>query len=74
MRKPPVKDYRLLARVLRALANADTVKVIGELHKACEDDLFVSNDLQLAILQACADISTMRHDLVGALGLHNEVK
>lgn len=69
-----INDHKSLACVLRALANADIIKTIGDLRAACGNGtLLVSDDAEYAIKQACVDIFYMRQNLVVALGLKTEV-
>lgn len=69
-RKSSNLDRHLLAQMLRALGRADIVRTIGDLHAACDGGVLVlSDEAELAVRQACADIEGLRRDLVAALGL-----
>jgi len=73
-RKPTIRDHKSLARVLRALGAADTIKTIGDLRIAYDDNmLLLSEEAEIAVLHACCDINTMRQDLISALGLKPKV-
>ena len=63
-------DRQLLAQMLRTLGSSDIVRTIGDLHTACDGGVLVlSDEAELAVRQACADIAAMRRELVAALGL-----
>ena len=68
--KPIIHDQKSVARVLRGLAESDTIKTIDALaikHNA--ENLTLSSEAEYALRQACSDISYMRRSLVLALGL-----
>lgn len=69
-RQPASHDRKLLAELLRALAQADVIRTVGDIRRACQDEsLVLSDEAELAVHQACTDISEMRKNLVVALGL-----
>lgn len=73
-RKPTIRDHKSLARVLRALGAADTIKTIGDLRIAYDDNmLLLSEEAEIAVLHACCNINSMRQDLISALGLKPKV-
>lgn len=75
VQQPSVNDHKSLACVLRALANADTIKTIGDLRAAGgKGTILISDDAEYAIQQACIDIAHMRRNLIVALGLKVEVR
>lgn len=64
-----IADKKLLAQVLRALGEADTLRTVGDLRTAFDDGaLSLSEDAEWALIQACVDIAEMRRALLGALG------
>ncbi|MBL4726936.1 MAG: hypothetical protein JKY83_09750 [Rhizobiaceae bacterium] len=72
-RKPPIQDYKMLARVLRALANADTISAITDIGKMDANLAPMSSELEIAVQRACTDIANMRQQLITALGLRSEL-
>lgn len=73
-RNPPIQDYKMLARVLRALANADTINTITHIGRTDAIRPLLSRELQVAVQQACSDIADMRQQLIAALGLRSELE
>lgn len=69
-RQTTIHDDASLAQVLRALGNAECIRDIGNLRVAYDEgNVFLGEEAELAVRQACADIAVMRRDLVVALGL-----
>lgn len=74
IQRPSIHDYKSLAKVLRALASADIIRTVGDLHAACDGgSLVLSNEAEYALRQACVDIHFMRKNLIVSLGLKAEV-
>lgn len=68
--KRPACDEVAVARVLRKLGEARMLKELETLHWALEiGSVSLSKTSEMALQQACADIKTLRRDLMRALGL-----
>lgn len=65
-----VKDYEVLARLLRGLGQSELRTYLCALHELANNGRFIADEETHGQLrQACADIAAMRNDLVSALGL-----
>jgi len=68
-----VKDHKALGRVLGLLGMSRIGETFKQLAKLTQNGLlFVSPELETAILEACADIREMKTHLVKALGVKTE--
>lgn len=66
----PVKDHKALAEVLVRLGASRLASNLNQLSRAANASaLPVTPETEEALLQACADIATMRAALMRALGL-----
>jgi hypothetical protein len=66
----PATDTRLIAKLLAALGEARLSQNLNQLAKAANmGNLDVGPDTQRQLVEACAEIKAMRHDLIAALGL-----
>ena len=64
IQKPIIHDQKSVARILRALANSDTIKAMSALaakHNA--ENLLLSDEAECALRQACSDISSARKSI-----------
>jgi len=69
----PVQDEQALTRVLGALGQSRLGSNLNQLAKAVHSgSLPVTPETEKAILEACAAVKEMRHELVNALGLPPE--
>jgi hypothetical protein len=66
----PVQDEQALTKVLGALGRSRLGSNLNQLAKAVHSgSLPVTPEIEKAILEACAAVKDMRHELVNALGL-----
>jgi hypothetical protein len=68
--EPPASDLHLIAKLLAALGDSRLASNLNQLAKAANmGTLDVGPDVERELLEACAAVQSMRHDLVTALGL-----
>lgn len=66
----PIKDHQALARVLRALGKSELGTYLCALHQLTNDGQFIADaDTIEGLRKACTDITSLRNDLISALGL-----
>lgn len=66
----PVKDHEALARVLAALGHTRIANNLNQLAKAVNIGVLpVNAETESDISEACAAVTSMRRDLMQALGL-----
>jgi len=71
--KHPVRDHRMLARLLGTLGEANRASNLSELADAAQTgSLPVTPDTEASIRQACAHVAHMRCELLKALGLMSD--
>lgn len=69
----PIKDHEALARVLSALGRSELYNNINEaLTLLAASQTQCDGKIENCLLDACADISAMRHSLILALGLQDK--
>lgn len=74
-RRRPVEGDELLSIMLAELGRSRLSSNLNQLARAVNSgSLPVSPETEQAILEACADISAIRHELVKALGIETDNK